>query len=319
MPAAAADMSLSKEDFFSYMDSKILNRFDGLDANLGNLDKRVTKASDDIRANTAKIDAQASLVHENKSSIAAIRNELVNLKSSGPSFAAVAGRTPEATEHPPPEDPEYNRARRSLRMWPIDGVTREEMWRDVKDFLQVKLALLDITSQAIQSIERPEIPSGVAAKREVVVTFTHISTRDSVVGASARLAQYIDDNRKPTAGIRMEIPRRLRAAFASLYKYGQQLRSRHGEGTRKHVKFEDNNRTLYLNVKLPGDETWSRVSLEVARRGLRARQLLTDEQLERRLDIVGPPSLKPRSSSLSQHPMDTSGAPSGRSSVSTIQ
>ena len=180
-----------------------------------------------------------------------------------------------------------------------------------------------IFSMFIESISRPEIPSGQAVTDEATITFKVINTRDSVVGASSKLAQFVDTNGRPTAGIRMEVPRKLRAAFTSLFRFGQQLRGRHGEGTRKHVKFDDATKSLYLNVKLPGDEEWCRVSLELARRGIRARQQLTDNKVERHLDPAGQMSARPRSSSVAgTFAMDTSAPPAapwtGRASVGPI-
>ena len=156
-----------------------------------------------------------------------------------------------------------------------------------------------------------------------LVVFELAETRDTVVGSSGKLAACVDARGRPTAGIRMEIPRTLRPVFSTLYKFGQQLRARHGEGTRRHVKFDDDGRTLFLNVKLPGDTSWSRVSAEVARRGLKAKQSITDQELERRLDLLGPASLvsRPRTISLSSNAMDTSGSTAaqwtGRASTSS--
>lgn len=114
------------------------------------------------------------------------------------------------------------------------------------------------------------------------------------MGAASKLSSFIDVNGKATAGMRMEVPSRLQQSFRVLFKYGQNLRARHGQGTRRHVKFCDLERNLFLNIKLPGDEGWSKVSLEVAMRGMRARETMSNGQLERRLDITGPFTSQPR-------------------------
>ena len=131
------------------------------------------------------------------------------------------------------------------------------------------------------------------------MVFVDNAVRDMVMGSAAKLAAYIDDSGKPTAGMRIEVPAHLQRDFRVLFKYGQGLRTRHGVGTRRHVKFDDVDMNLYLNVRLPGDLTWSRVSIEVAKRGLRARQLQTNDDLERRLDFAGEMVDRPRSASTS--------------------
>ena len=136
-------------------------------------------------------------------------------------------------------------------------------------------------------------------RSEVLVRFKDTVTRDLVMGAAAKLANFMDTEGRATAGMRMEVPVRLQQSFRVLFKYGQNLRARNGIGTRRHVKFCDIGRTLYLNVKLPRDERWSRVSLDVAMRGMRARETLDDGQLERRMDITGPLSTQQRPRAIS--------------------
>lgn len=70
---------------------------------------------------------------------------------------------------------------------------------------------------------------------------------------------------------------------------------------------------LFLNVKLPNDATWSKVTEDVARRGLRAREMSRNGELEKRLDINGPMSElpRPRAASESDQPMQVS-VPAGR-------
>ena len=139
---------------------------------------------------------------------------------------------------------------------------------------------------------------------EVIVRFRLPSDRDTVMGAAAALATFMDERGRATAGLRMEVPPPLAQDFKILFKYGKNLRLRHGQGTRRHIKFDDASGGLYLNVRLPGDDGWSRVSTDLARRGVRARQMLTDDELERRLDITGPISGRPRAGSLQHQPMD---------------
>lgn len=100
------------------------------------------------------------------------------------------------------------------------------------------------------------------------------------------------------AGMRIEVPGFLQSDFRTLFRYSQNLRARHGPGTRRHVKFNTHERLLYLNVRLLEDGRLSRVSLAMAGRGLQARDIADENTLERRLDKGGPARFgRPRSAS----------------------
>ena len=162
-------------------------------------------------------------------------------------------------------------------------------------FLTERLLMTgNINADVIDLVERAAIPSGPGVREEAVVRFRDVQTRDQVIGSAAKLANCMDDRGKATAGMRMEVPPELRQHFRVLFKYGQTLRTRHGQGTRRRVKFDDVARTLYLNVKLPGDETWSKVLMDLATKGMRAKEMMNDGEIERRLDITGPAMDPPR-------------------------
>ena len=280
---SAEGMALSANDFFSYMEK--------------NVTKQLTEVTERVAENTKKIDDQGATIRANADSIAAMKIDIQNLKVRPPAYASIAA-TPASnspTHMPSPEDDaQFMLARRSIRIWPVLGSSVQDLWRNSGQFLATNLGLTNVRESHIESVSRPAIPSGLTAKNEVLIVFKDADVRDTVIGASAKLAMFVDEERRPTAGIRIEVPRRLRGAFSTLFKFGQQLRLRHGEGTRKHIKFDDVGRTLFLNIKLPRDESWSRVSVEMARRNLKARETLTENALERRLDLTGPMIQNPR-------------------------
>lgn len=285
------DMAMTMADFKAYMEEHSTRRLVGIENTMQGIKASVEKVEASVEVNSAKID-------KHEAQISAIREEVRQMKDRpapdkipGPSWAEVAAPTDV-------EDVEYDNARRSLRLWPIAGFSDRERWDAVRTFLEKRLGMAaQIREDMVEAVKKAEIPSGPGVVEEVIVTFKEAQTRDSVIGSASRLAPYVDQTGRATAGMRIEVPRRLRPDFRLLFRYGRNLKMRHGEGTRKHVKFDDATRRLYLNIKLPGDEQWSRVSTEVARRGLRAREVLSDDMLERRLDITGPLTSRPRSSS----------------------
>ena len=66
----------------------------------------------------------------------------------------------------------------------------------------------------------------------------------------------------------MEIPLELKDTFKLFSQFGARLHARHGDGTKRHIKFDDFARSLFTNVKLPGDAGWTRVTPDMAREDL---------------------------------------------------
>ena len=293
-------MAFSLEELKNLMKSEVTDklslRMDNLDASLGDLKGTVSRVSKSVKTNSAKLDNHSSMIKNNAAEIASMKNEIQQLREApdqrpvmtGDGPPALRAPVPDAT-HPrtPTDDREYFMARRSLRLWPIAGQTNQELWANTCCFIRDTLGLTNLTEDMVESISRPDFPSGPMAVSEALVRFARVEFRDNVMGSSARLAGKIDSAGKPTAGIRVEVPKSLTSCFKTLERYGQQLRSRHGPGTRRHVKFDDIDHSLYLNAKLPGDVRWTKISLDVARRGIKTREKLTSADIERRMDIGG--------------------------------
>lgn len=88
---------------------------------------------------------------------------------------------------------------------------------------------------------------------KVLVEFYDKKKRDLVMTSSPNLAGKVDQEGKPTAGIRLEIPTELNDTFRLLTSFGARLRARHGPGTKRHIKFDDYSASLFPNIKLPRD------------------------------------------------------------------
>lgn len=159
----------------------------------------------------------------------------------------------------------YFKAMRPIRVWPVAGSTEEELWGNAGEFLHGPLAIpeTDVGQDDIEAVfpvNDPMQPENI--KDEVVVRFKDSKTRDMVMVNSVNLAAC--------AGTRLELPNGLKGTFCLLSRFGIRLRAGHGEGTKRHVKFDDLAGSLYTNVKLPGDTKWTRVTLEMARSDLEA-------------------------------------------------
>ena len=290
-PAPRAEMALTMQEFRDYMDNNTNKRLDGIDSSMTDMLKSVAKANKNIKANAAKLDEHQAAISTNQRSIAEMRDEMKKLKDY-PALPPPREVPTSGSSALPPllpvRDAEYDVARRSVRIWPVHGTSKEEVWNSAEFFFKRNLGLEgQVLESMIEKIDRVSIPSGPSAKLEVLVTFSSFVTRDKVMGSAAKLATFVDKDNKPTAGLRLEVPSRLQPVFRTLFKFGQALRTRHGAGLKRHVKFDDASLSLIMNVKLPGDDHWSPVSYEMAKRNLRSRQVIDEEGLERRLDIGG--------------------------------
>ena len=99
----------------------------------------------------------------------------------------------------------------------------------------------------------------VAVGRQKIVIFKTIRVRDHVARLAPKLASALDIS-GVCPGIRMEILQLLLTTFKLLERHGHLLRNRHGPTLKRHVKLDDVEINLVMGVKLPGDESWVRMT-----------------------------------------------------------
>ena len=290
------NMALSSSEFQAVMrdmKNSMLTRFDGVDKTISGVQEKLGVLDATVTRNSQKLDDHSANIKSNQSRLEVLNGEIMKLKA----HPVAQQPPPDAHRHQAgPTNDDYLRDRRTARLWPVAGTSRGELFKSTGHFLHFKLGLPDIAEDQIEEITRPHFPSGFGVKDEAVVVFREVEVRDSVFGASTKLACCIDTEGRPTAGLRIEVPRLLKPQFNILRKYGQQLKNRHGQGLRRHVKFDDLDGSLYLNVKLPGYLHWSKVRSDFAKRGLSILDVANDREMEQRFDVGGD---RPRSVSLS--------------------
>ena len=163
------------------------------------------------------------------------------------------------------EDIAFYRARRALRIWPIEGSTPEEMRNKFEDFCWNALLLAEDMDIGIESVERVRsAPRGVA-HMEILVVFTDNYSRDRIFSCGPKLASYRDAANKPTCGIRLHIPGHLMSHFKTLESFAGMLREKHGSQMKKHIKFDEHKRSLFIQIKHEDDKEWVDFGVEQAR------------------------------------------------------
>ena len=135
-------------------------------------------------------------------------------------------------------------------------------------------------------------------KDEVVAVFETAADRDLVQSYAPNLK-----GAKGVAGIRLDIPEHLMSVFKLLETHANGIRSRYKEGVKRSIRFDDIDRSLYMDMKLSGSGIWHRIGPSQVResrkiqeraelaqvRGLTARHHTeTDPDGTRALCFVGP-------------------------------
>jgi hypothetical protein len=84
----------------------------------------------------------------------------------------------------------------------------------------------------------------------------------------------------------MDIPQYLLGTFNVLQSHGFKLKQRYGNEFRRHVKFDDSRQDLYLEIKIPGDQSWERISAELAREMKDTEERAASQRLRTRLSVT---------------------------------
>ena len=183
------EMALSMANFKAYMDANT-------NKTLKNLQTSISVIDDTVKGNSARLDRQEATIKQNQAGIREMREEITCLKEPkrNPTPTPWGQQQPETpgTSISTEQKREFDVARRSLRLWPIQGTVSEEIWRSVGDFLERNLDQPSVTEDMIESIVMAQTPSGPGVTREALVVFKQVSVRDQVLGAAARLAPFKD-------------------------------------------------------------------------------------------------------------------------------
>ena len=231
------------------------------------LDKRFA-----VLATAEQINEMGQRISKNESEIAEIRTNIEQINQRMKTNLKPPTESPThdrkmAPRMGPGRELSYHISRRSLRIWPIEGNTHEEMDKALKEFIKSALRIPDFESRSLRAerIRRTRTSPKSASYLEVCVTFTNQDDRDFVASKAVNLAELVENDGKPRAGVRMDVPGHLMPTNNDLKSYAYQTRQSHGKGTKTHIKYDDQKMDLYLEVKLPGSDNWLRIMPEQAR------------------------------------------------------
>ena len=161
----------------------------------------------------------------------------------------------------------FLKAIRSVRIWPIKGNNAQELTAAVEEFLQNALCMQarDLDQVIMEDIRRVRSAPRSKQHDEVCVIFREAETRDLILSYARNLASYVDKNGDPSAGIRMEVPPHLLMTHRLLTMYGFGLKNKYGKETRRIIKFDLAEQSLYLAYKLPTGDLWHEITPAMAK------------------------------------------------------
>ena len=234
--------------------------------------KSIENNTMEIIKNTKKINEQDARIAKLAESVERLERDQVDARRGLESkVRAVVDKA-----RPSNSEDEFDRARRSLRLWPIEGKSQKDLYDGVNAFLSNALEIDNCGERVgkIESIVRVEDKESSLVYSEVVAVFPDQASRDFVATRGRKLAGYVNDQNKPTCGMRMEIPQGLMPTFNVLKRYGFYLRRNDG-GCRNNVRFDDFKRSLLLQVKYGNnrDNEWINVYPDEAHEALRSADL----------------------------------------------
>ena len=152
------------------------------------------------------------------------------------------------------QEEEYNIARRSIRLYPVQGPNYAA---NIRTFLMDKLK---ITTAAMVELGNMDVqPTREARQKidhEVILTFKNKISRDIVKAAGVHLAGVRD------VGMRMQIPGFLLGSFHLLQSLAYNMKQNDTE-VRRSIKFDDANYNLVLDVKV--EDVWRRITPDQAK------------------------------------------------------
>ena len=299
LPPTKPRLTKANQDLFEMMRSLMDEKFDSLGTQLREIrgevglnSNSIKAINDTVKSNRKDIDNIKGHIRElrkgetDEAKIEQIMERTLARKTEKPTGVAkeVQRLTQEVAtlkNSPEPNSEEakqYWFARRGVRCWPVQGNSETELRKSVASFFGEKLRIPPSNLEEDDVVEirriRPRLRStrgrdGGGDKggicQEVLVVMRDADTRDMVFRHASNLATWRTGENPNSIGIRLQIPTHMMGRFNTLNQHGFALRRRYGDGLRRHIRYDDSELDLVMDVRLPDEDEWIRVDYEFAR------------------------------------------------------
>ena len=249
------------------IDSKVDDLANKLGTRMSKAEADLTRMGSELAAARQQLEAVKLAAEEREKTLPALIESIVAKKSGPlPLSDARPGRRHrplqlEAAATPPTirstNDESYWRARRTLRLWPVEG---EDLDVAVVAFLEEKLRCPPgrTTGEDFEA-KRLYSPPDLVAQNQVLVTFATVGLRDEV----KMMARNLRGQDRKT-GVQIEPPDHLRGQYQVFQRLAFQLKRKNG-ALRRNIKFFDPDNCLTMDVKVSPEADWKCVSYEHAK------------------------------------------------------
>lgn len=266
----------SQNELKEYLDRNLAKRIDEV---LGPLKETVNVISNRIDGLAKEIEEVRQIAISNSGNNSNDKGTETRLTDAS-SSRSIQGRSGTDSSF---KDSEYERAKRTLRLWPVRGLNKEEMLNNLCCFLRDIMRSDPIERSQIKSIKRTTAGRRSKAHNVVEVEMDCSQTRDTINRCASNLAGAIDAKGNPTAGVMIEIPDHLVPDFNVLQRYGYMCRSRYGRSLKRNIRLCDEEKGVKLDIKFPWEDDWMKMSPDFVRQLLREEQEKENMRLRERL------------------------------------
>lgn len=149
----------------------------------------------------------------------------------------------------------YWKARRSLKMWPVEG---NDLAEAALRFMEAKLGLRAGHVKLSDFTCRPVYSPPNAAESQVMVCFASTRLRDDVRAHAKNLR-----GEQRSVGVQIEVPDHLRGRYHTFQTLAYQLKKQHPT-LKRNIKLVDSTMDLVMDVKLSDGDDWKSVLYEDA-------------------------------------------------------
>lgn len=129
----------------------ITTKLDNITGDVASLTRTIESSKAELAAVSAKVCENATDIAQQKAQLEGLKEIMSRLESGGT----------KTLDGPKELDRDYLRARRSIRMWPIENTSQQTLWKGVGEFLHTAVGIpeADVGPDDIESVEAMPTPS----------------------------------------------------------------------------------------------------------------------------------------------------------------
>lgn len=150
-----------------------------------------------------RIDRNENAIAEIKGELRQMNKKITEQSNERPLQASPGPSGKTRTEISTWKEAAYNKSRRSIRAWPIEGTSAQQIRYAFRNFMRNALRITagDINAIVIDEVRRVRSSPNSQTYMEVTITFKEIDDRDFVASHAINLGNLVQQDGQPKAGI----------------------------------------------------------------------------------------------------------------------